>query len=250
MDYYAGIDVSLESSSVCVVDGAGKIVREAKVASEPEALIGWFGVGLDAGADRPGSGPVVAMALCGAARGGSCGGTSGNAARARRLQGDVGEDRPQRRAQHRPVDADGLVPAGALQVDRGARDTCGSEGAQAVAIEAAGCREQPARDTARLRAEGRQDHRARLRGTDQRTGRRPPRARGRCQGVAGRTCRAAARVQWSGQAGSKMARSHRAGEAFDDDARGRTDRGADLCLGDRRSEAVQIIEGGWCALRA
>jgi transposase len=31
MEHYAGIDVSLESSSVCVVDGAGKIVIEAKV---------------------------------------------------------------------------------------------------------------------------------------------------------------------------------------------------------------------------
>jgi len=42
MEYYAGIDVSLECSSVCVVDATGKIVREDKVASEPEALIGWF----------------------------------------------------------------------------------------------------------------------------------------------------------------------------------------------------------------
>ena len=42
MYYYAGIDVSLECSSVCVVDGTGKILREAKVASEPEALIAWF----------------------------------------------------------------------------------------------------------------------------------------------------------------------------------------------------------------
>jgi transposase len=42
MNHYAGIDVSLESSAICVVDGAGKILREAKVASEPEALIGWF----------------------------------------------------------------------------------------------------------------------------------------------------------------------------------------------------------------
>ena len=38
MDYYAGIDVSLEQSSVCVVDGSGKIAQETKVASEPEAL--------------------------------------------------------------------------------------------------------------------------------------------------------------------------------------------------------------------
>jgi transposase len=42
MDQYAGIDVSLECSSVCVVDASGKIVRESKVASEPVALIGWF----------------------------------------------------------------------------------------------------------------------------------------------------------------------------------------------------------------
>jgi transposase len=48
MDYYAGIDVSLEASSVCVVDGAGKIAREAKIASEPDALIGWLAsLGLD-----------------------------------------------------------------------------------------------------------------------------------------------------------------------------------------------------------
>src|SRR5215217_1723985 len=42
MDYYAGIDVSLKHSSVCVVDASGGILREAKVASEPEALIAWF----------------------------------------------------------------------------------------------------------------------------------------------------------------------------------------------------------------
>jgi transposase len=42
MDHYAGIDVSLELSSVCVLDANGKIVREDKVTSEPAALIGWF----------------------------------------------------------------------------------------------------------------------------------------------------------------------------------------------------------------
>jgi len=42
MEHYAGIDVSLESASLCVVDATGRIIREAKVASEPEVLIGWF----------------------------------------------------------------------------------------------------------------------------------------------------------------------------------------------------------------
>jgi transposase len=57
MEHYAGIDVSLERSSVCVVDATGRIVREAKVASEPEALVVFFRqlgvavtrVGLEAG---------------------------------------------------------------------------------------------------------------------------------------------------------------------------------------------------------
>ena len=35
MDYYAGIDVSLELSSVCIVDAAGKVVKESKVETHP-----------------------------------------------------------------------------------------------------------------------------------------------------------------------------------------------------------------------
>src|ERR1700722_1144985 len=42
MEQYAGIDGSLEYSSVGIVDGGGKIVGEGKVASEPAALIGYF----------------------------------------------------------------------------------------------------------------------------------------------------------------------------------------------------------------
>ena len=57
MEYYAAIDVSLEWSSVCVVDAAGQIVSEAKVRSEREALVAFFAesglrfirIGLEAG---------------------------------------------------------------------------------------------------------------------------------------------------------------------------------------------------------
>jgi transposase len=56
---YAGIDVSLEYPSVCVVGGAGKIIRERRIASEPEALIAWFR-GLGFGLERIGleAGPM------------------------------------------------------------------------------------------------------------------------------------------------------------------------------------------------
>ena len=57
MEYFAGMDVSLELTSVCIVDNGGKIVRETKVRSEPEALTALFAdlglplarIGLEAG---------------------------------------------------------------------------------------------------------------------------------------------------------------------------------------------------------
>jgi len=39
MDHFAGLDVSVKETSVCIVDDTGKLVREVKVASEPEALL-------------------------------------------------------------------------------------------------------------------------------------------------------------------------------------------------------------------
>ena len=36
MDHFAGLDVSVKDTSVCIVDKVGKIVRELKVASEPD----------------------------------------------------------------------------------------------------------------------------------------------------------------------------------------------------------------------
>lgn len=38
MNYYAGLDVSLEETAICVVDETGRIVKEARAASEPAAL--------------------------------------------------------------------------------------------------------------------------------------------------------------------------------------------------------------------
>src|SRR5512133_918521 len=38
MEHYAGLDVSVKETSVCIVDGAGKVIREVKIATEPEAI--------------------------------------------------------------------------------------------------------------------------------------------------------------------------------------------------------------------
>jgi transposase len=61
MEHFAGIDVSLEASSVCVVDTTGQIVREGKVATEPGALgrflretgVPFARIGLEAGPLAP-----------------------------------------------------------------------------------------------------------------------------------------------------------------------------------------------------
>ena len=57
MAYYAGIDASLETVNVCIVDGGGHVLLERKVEAEPEAIVSLlrsFGqpferVGLEAG---------------------------------------------------------------------------------------------------------------------------------------------------------------------------------------------------------
>ena len=132
MEHYAGIDVSLECSSVCVVDANGKIVGETKVASEPQALIAWVGslgfglerIGLEAGPCR--------MAVCGDEGGQPCRGTAGDAARTEGIRGHAGQVGSQRCTRHRATDAAGLVPARALQIDECARDPIAADGAQLV----------------------------------------------------------------------------------------------------------------------
>ena len=59
MKYFAGLDVSLEETSLCVVNEEGRIVREGRVASDPSAIVEWLGgyrlerVGLEAGPLSP-----------------------------------------------------------------------------------------------------------------------------------------------------------------------------------------------------
>jgi hypothetical protein len=91
MEQYAGIDVSLESVSICVVDASGRIIREVKMGCEPAVLIPWFG-GLDVQMTRIGleAGPLSQWLFAG--MGGAGGGAAGDPARACRIQGDAGQD--------------------------------------------------------------------------------------------------------------------------------------------------------------
>lgn len=57
MKLFVGLDVSLEKTAICVISEHGKILKEAQVASEPDALLRWIGdqdgavaaIGLEAG---------------------------------------------------------------------------------------------------------------------------------------------------------------------------------------------------------
>jgi transposase len=57
MDHFAGLDVSVRQTSICIVDDTGRVMKEVKVASEPEALLKVLGnlahrfkrIGLEAG---------------------------------------------------------------------------------------------------------------------------------------------------------------------------------------------------------
>ena len=63
MDHFAGLDVSVKETSVCIVDDTGKIVREVKVASEPDALLAVLTPSLPLEANWTGSRAAVAMAV-------------------------------------------------------------------------------------------------------------------------------------------------------------------------------------------
>ena len=173
MGYFAGLDVSLEETAICIVDDAGLIVREARAASEPEALVAFFG------AIRNGDGagwPRGMLADGLAASGTDRGGDRGDLHRGAPGEGgdgcDAKQDRSQRRAWDRADHAHRLVSRGAceepvLPLLARAADRA-TDGAQ----QAARRRERRAGAAARGRAEGRHAEPEELRGTGARTGRR------------------------------------------------------------------------------
>ena len=127
MKHFAGLDVSVNETSVCIVDGTGRIVREVKVASEPGALLTLLNsgayhfkrIGLEAG-------PLsqwLYSALAEANLPVICVETRHMRAV---LKGADQQDRPQRRPRHRTDDAGGPLSPGACE------DVTQSEAADAV----------------------------------------------------------------------------------------------------------------------
>lgn len=95
------------------MDAQGKIVREAKVASEPEAFNWLFrDAWLCSEADRPGSRAIVAPVACGVETSRIRRGSAGNATCEGSVIGDDGEDGSQGCTRDCPVDPDGVVPPG------------------------------------------------------------------------------------------------------------------------------------------
>jgi transposase len=39
MEYFAGLDVAMEETAICVIDREGKVVLEIKVTTDPDAIV-------------------------------------------------------------------------------------------------------------------------------------------------------------------------------------------------------------------
>ena len=155
MEHHVGIDVSLELSSLCVLDAAGKPVREAKVASEPEALVGFLR-GLGVAITRVGleAGPLSQWLYDGLREAGyEVVLLETRHVKAALSAMAVKTDR--RDARHRAAAAHGLVPARAPQVGALTGGPRSPRCAQAASDQGHGPGANAARAAARLRAQGR-----------------------------------------------------------------------------------------------
>ena len=153
MDHFAGLDVSVKETSICIVDDAGKIVREVKVASEPEALLAvlknlayhFKRIGLEAG-------PLSQWLFSALAEAGLpviCVETRHMQAV---LKAQINKTDPQRCARHRADDAGGALSSGACEDITQSEAADASDPSKAAAVEGHRDRERPARHLAQLRA--------------------------------------------------------------------------------------------------
>jgi transposase len=127
--HYVGRDVALKKTVICVVDDGRRIVREGRAASELEAIVAFLSAtGLSL--ERVGIEAVGALAVRGPGRGGPAGDRHRRPAHEGGGESQAGQDRPDRRPQHRVRDAGGLVPAGASE-------TPGGEEAAAAPVQSA-----------------------------------------------------------------------------------------------------------------
>ena len=242
MKCYAGIDVSLDSVSVCIVDDAGKVRREAKVACEPDALVAWFR-GLDIAPERIGleAGPLSQWLHAGLQEEG--------------LAVELLETRHVRTAfKTMPVKTDRKDARGIAQLMRIGwfRPVhCKSLAAQEI---------RALLGTRKLMQNKLHDIELSVRGTlrgfglkvgkttpktfesaGPRPGGRPPDAAGGCRSVVARPHGAGGAIERTRSGLSGGARQQ-GGAAADDSAWRGLDRGTHLRLGDRRSQPVQIVQ--------
>ena len=115
MDHFAGLDVLVKETSVCIMDDRARSFGKWKVASEPEALVGgaekprlhFKRIGLEAGRCRSGFTALSPKP----ATGGLC----RDATHAGGAEGTDEQDEPQRCPRHRADDAGGALPSGACE---------------------------------------------------------------------------------------------------------------------------------------
>ena len=132
MDHFAGLDVSVKETSICIVDDTGKIVREVKVASEPEALLAvlknpayhFKRIGLEAGPLSQWLFSVLAEAELPV-----------NAAHTGAAEGADQQDGPQRCTRYRANDASGALPSGACKDATQSETTNAADPSQTASVE-------------------------------------------------------------------------------------------------------------------
>ena len=176
MDHFAGLDVSVKETSICIVDDTGRIVREVKVASEPEALLKVLGnpayrfkrIGLEAG-------PLSQWLFSALAEAELASGLCRDAAHAGGAEGADQQDGPQRCARHRADDAGGALPSGACEDATQPETANAADPSQASAVEGDCHRERSTRYFAQLRPQGRNGRKGEVRGPHPGACREPPR---------------------------------------------------------------------------